>query len=219
MGGVNSRGGSERWINVCLSSPSVAAAATCVCLEKGRYTALQSEPINRPSSGRHVGGPPHKDSPYGVTPPAPPPTHFQVLHPVAEAVHTAVGLAGLFFFFSLFKAAATRYCQQAPGLDKDFLSKRFPEEKGRWARGRGGGAGVRGRVKRAASRLHLLSLSNYLSSSPPHCPFLPPFRPSLRHRPPPLPPSPPRHRHPVVRVGRSLRQAGGGGLPRTWKSG
>lgn len=47
---ANSLGGSEGWINVCLSSASVAAA-TCVRLEKGSYMALQSEPINRPSSG------------------------------------------------------------------------------------------------------------------------------------------------------------------------
>lgn len=49
-GMANSLGGSEHWINVCLSSASVAAA-TCVPLEKGSYMALQSQPINRPSSG------------------------------------------------------------------------------------------------------------------------------------------------------------------------
>lgn len=180
--GTHSRGGSERWINVYLSSPSVGVAATCVCLEKGRYTALQSEPINRPSSGRHAGGPPHKDSPYGATP-------RPTTHPLPSAssggrarTHSC-WTGGALLFLSLFKAAATRYCQQAPALEKGFLSKRFPEEKGRWARGRAvvGGLGVRGRVNRAASRLHLLSLSNYRSISPPRCLFLPPFLPPLLH--------------------------------------
>lgn len=51
-------------------------ASACVWIMKGRYTTLQSVPINSPSSGHHTGGPPHKESPYGVKP-----RHFQVLHP------------------------------------------------------------------------------------------------------------------------------------------
>lgn len=150
-GGVNSRGGSERWINVCLSSPSVAAAATCVCLEKGRYTALQSEPINRPSSGRHAGGPPHKDSPYGVTPPAPPPTHFQVLHPVAEAVHTAVGLAGLFFFSLFLKQQPPGIANRPQDLIKIFSASAFPRRTGA---GRGAGEEGRGSEAESTGQLH-----------------------------------------------------------------
>lgn len=44
------------------------AESACVWIIKGRYTGLQSGPINGPSSSRHTGGSLIKISPYGVSP-------------------------------------------------------------------------------------------------------------------------------------------------------
>lgn len=112
MGGAESAlGEPERWINVCFS-PAVAA---CVWLIKGRYTGLQNVPINSPSSGRHTGGLPHKDSPYGVSP-ATSKGFIRVPSPYTQLLNWWV------------------FKQSLPtglGVDKDFLSERFPEERGR----------------------------------------------------------------------------------------
>lgn len=44
------------------------AESVCVWIIKGRYTGLQSGPINGPSSSRHTGGSLIKTSPYNVSP-------------------------------------------------------------------------------------------------------------------------------------------------------
>lgn len=197
-GAANSQGGSERWINVCLSSPSVAAAATCVRLEKGSYMALQSEPINRPSSGCHAGGPPHKDSPYGVTPTHPYTRNFQALHPVAEPVHTAVRLAGLFFFSLFLKQPPPAFANRPWDLIKIFSASTFSRRRGAVR----GGGGLRPSQPGSFTPSSLLSVQlSLLLTLPPS--LLPPL---TLCPPPPFPPSPPHH-HPVRHVRRSQHQA------------
>lgn len=170
MGGVESAlGEPERWINVCFS-PAVAA---CVWLIKGRYTGLQSVTINNPSSGRHAGGPPHKDSPYGVSP-ATSKCFIRVPSPYTQLLNWRV-----------FKQP--HYCQQARELIKIFSASAFPRKEGEMRRRRrggegrasrpgnrgGGGAGGptsrRDAMDRATAVLHAfipLSMSNYLRISP-----------------------------------------------------
>lgn len=143
---MNSRGGSERWINVCLSSPAVAAAATCDCLEKGRYTALQSQPINRPSSGRHAGGPPHKDSPYGVTlPPHHPPTSKCFIRWPRPYTQLS-DWRGSSFFPLFLKQQPTGIANRPRDLIKIFSASAFPRR-----RGAGRGAGEKRRGSEAVS--------------------------------------------------------------------
>lgn len=91
-----------------------------------------------------------------------------------------------------------QFCQQAPGLDKDFLSKPFLVEKGRCARGWEGL-----RPSQPGSLTPSSSLSVQLSllfTAPPS--QLPPLTPCPR---PLFPPSP--HHHPVLHVKRSQHQA------------
>lgn len=128
--------------------------------------ALQSEPINRPSSGCHAGGPPHKDSPYGVTPTHPYTPDFQALHPVAEPVHTAVRLAGLFFFSLFLKQPPPGFANRSRDLIKIFSASTF------WRR-RGTVRGVGGTEAKSTGQLHAFISSLCPTISPPHFSSLP----------------------------------------------
>lgn len=143
-------------------------------------------PINSPSSGRHTGGPPRKDSPYGVSP-ATSKCFIRVPSPYTQLLNWRV-----------FKQP--RYCQQARELIKIFAASAFPRKEGEMRRRRRGGEGRasrpgnrRGRtsrrdaIDRATAALHAfipLSLSNYLRISPSllDCTPSPPAPPLLRVR-------------------------------------
>lgn len=112
------------------------AESACVWIIKGRYTGLQSGPINGPSSSRHTGGSLIKTSPYGVSP-----TTSQCFIQGPARTHTAVKLPAFL--------SSPRIVDRPGTFVKISHGKRNPKE-GEWDdKEREGG---RGRVSKSAGQ-------------------------------------------------------------------